>query len=117
MKAVIKTIAAMAGVVLVTVQTYAAQVTSCYTVTDFNNECTSGSCCPDGNYMLEYSCPSGWTLSGTTCVRNGSTTGSDSTGTYTLTYGSCDASSTRQKCCTKKAGTDKTCLQCASSQL
>ena len=117
MKAVIKTIAVMAGVVLATVQTHAAQVSSCYTVTDFNTECTSGSCCPNGNYMLKYSCPSGWTLSGTTCVRSGSTTGSDSTGTYKLTYGSCDAVSRQEGCCTKKAGIDKTCLQCASGHL
>ena len=47
-------------------------------------------CCNSGTSHSEYYCDSGYTLSGTTCSR-ADTTGSDETGTYVISYGTCDA--------------------------
>lgn len=49
-------------------------------------------CCKSGTAKT---CPSGWTASGSTCTR-ASTTGSDTYGYYTQTYGTCDA--TEEQC-------------------
>lgn len=96
---------------------FCAQVQSCTSQNEFPSVCTQGQyCCPNNNYKLTYSCPSGWSLSETTCSRN-STTGSDDTGYYTQEYGSCTATSSQQTCCTvnttgQTSGGIQTCIQC-----
>lgn len=49
-------------------------------------------CCETG--FSEYVCPTGWTVSGSTCSR-ASTTGSDLSGYYTQEYGTCAATLTK----------------------
>lgn len=49
-------------------------------------------CCKSGTAKT---CPFGWTASGSTCTR-ASTTGSDTYGYYTQTYGTCAA--TKKQC-------------------
>ncbi len=91
---------------------YSAQVDICTTKSGFLKTCTNGQqCCPNGNYKLNYSCPTGWTLFDTTCHRT-ETSGSDDTGYYTQNYGTCTANSTREDCCDVGAGADKTCIVC-----
>jgi len=94
---------------------YAGQVDLCTTTQSFSKSCTTGQqCCPNNNYMLAYSCPSGWAVSGTTCVRTG-ISGSDDTGYYTQNYGTCAATSTQQQCCDVSIGTSAKCMQCIGS--
>ncbi len=58
--------------------------------------------CPNGNTSLY--CPTGWTLSGSTCSRS-NTTSSDSTGNYKMEYTSCSAST---KTCYSGSSTSST---------
>ncbi len=92
---------------------YAGQVNACLmTQSKFAKICTDGQqCCPNGDYVLNYSCPLWWTASGTTCRRNG-TSGSDDTGYYTQNYGTCAASSTRIDCCNVSTGSSISCISC-----
>ena len=55
-------------------------------------------CCPDGKTKIVYNCPSGWAVSGTTCVRTGTSNASDSTGAYETSYGTCDATPETIQC-------------------
>jgi len=58
-------------------------------------------CCPTGATGTTYTCPAGWThhiLTGL-CERS-STSGSDSTGSYTTEYTSCDPTTTTYDCYT-----------------
>lgn len=56
-------------------------------------------CCPTGSTGTEYTCPAGWTLNSAnkTCSRADST-GSDETGSYEMSYGTCDATEETHKC-------------------
>ncbi len=54
-------------------------------------------CCPTGNMGTTKSCPTGWGLSGSTCTRS-ATNGSDSSGYYTQTYGTCNPKETSFAC-------------------
>lgn len=90
----------------------AAQAVSCVTQADFPKVCnTNQYCCASSDYMIKYSCPDGYTLSGTKCSRSAST-GSDTTGNYTITYDTCDAQATQEKCCTVTTTNTNLCLQC-----
>lgn len=69
------------------------------------SDCSKGSwtyCCPTGQNGTSYTCPDGWFYRSTSglCERLGSTstTGSDSTGTYTETYGTCSPQTSTYKC-------------------
>lgn len=74
-----------------------------YTESTFCTSMTRGKyCCPNGTYQTSYSCPSGWSLSGTYCSRADRTL-SDSTGTYVQSYSGCNATSKRTECCTVHA--------------
>ncbi|MDE6477808.1 MAG: hypothetical protein K2L94_01000 [Alphaproteobacteria bacterium] len=100
----------------------AAHAACAMNVQNYNDFCSSTVkqyCCPNSQTDTVYSCPMGWTLSGTTCVRNGTTTGSDSTGTYEISYGSCDAESRKVQCCTLTTNPSDalTCLQCANAPM
>lgn len=56
-------------------------------------------CCPTGETTTTYTCPTGWiyNISQKHCSRI-STSGSDSTGYYTQTYGTCDGTPNTQAC-------------------
>lgn len=58
--------------------------------TCLENAASGYCCCNSGTSHSEYYCDAGYTLSGTTCSR-ADTTGSDETGTYVISYGTCDA--------------------------
>lgn len=45
-------------------------------------------CCATGKSEIEYTCPTGWTASGSTCYRS-ATKSSDSIGYTETTYGTC----------------------------
>ena len=47
-------------------------------------------CCETGETKTETTCPSGWTLFDGVCQRSDTSTGSDSTGSYTISYTSCE---------------------------
>ena len=93
------------------------------TTTSFAQSCKSGTaCCPTGETTTvtttSYSCPSGYTMdtSSKICSRS-ATTGSDATGSYTVTYDDCYAtertSSHTEDCCTVTTNTSSAkCLTC-----
>jgi len=56
-------------------------------------------CCTNGQTGSSYSCPDGYTLSGTTCSR-ADTTSSDETGTYVISYDTCNATVSLITCTT-----------------
>lgn len=71
---------------------------------------TSPCVCPTG--ATGYTCPSGWTESGGTCTRSQGT-GSDVRGTYTVTYGSCAATTINcYMLSSTDMGTGCLCLDC-----
>ncbi|MBP3340568.1 MAG: hypothetical protein J6L47_02795 [Alphaproteobacteria bacterium] len=75
-------------------------------------------CCPTGSTGTTYSCPSGWTInsSKTSCDRS-SETGSDSTGSYTLTYTSCSPETSTYDCYrTTPASSTTTSCYCQTTQ-
>ena len=63
---------------------------ACQTFAECWDSLPSGYCCCDNGSNTTYYCPSGWTVSGTTCVRS-DTAGNDSTGSYVISYDTCDA--------------------------
>lgn len=92
----------------------AAEVRLCINTKNFNDTCASGQfCCPNDNYMTSYSCPTGYTLSGTTCSRS-ATSGSDDTGYYTQNYGTCDAVGLQLQCCNIQTTATTKCMACVS---
>ncbi len=81
---------------------YAAKVRLCTTLNGFPASCIQGTfCCPNGDYMLEYSCPNGWIHNALThvCSRASTTGHSDSKGYYTQEYGTCNATEYQRDCC------------------
>lgn len=85
---------------------------SCLSKADLMGEtsCNVSPCvCPTG--ATGYSCPTYWTLSGTTCTRS-SETGSDSKGSYTVFYGSCDATTVNCYMLAPSGGAGCFCLDC-----
>jgi len=91
--------------------------TICMTASDVcnSNLLNAVYACPSGE--TKKTCPSGWSLSGSTCSRS-ATTGSDSTGTYEMTYTSCAATTIQ---CYESSTTDKVsggqqlCIKCKVS--
>ncbi|MBQ8367902.1 MAG: hypothetical protein IJX43_02485 [Alphaproteobacteria bacterium] len=82
----------------------ATAVPSCLMTTQrfVAGNCTAGTyCCPNGDTETTYSCPDGWTynLATSLCTRSDTSTGSDSTGSYTISYTSCAATETTEDCC------------------
>ncbi|MBQ8728977.1 MAG: hypothetical protein IJY77_01655 [Alphaproteobacteria bacterium] len=78
----------------------AQAVVSCMSLETCSSSTIEGACCcPTGGTGIAYSCPSGWTInsSKTSCERS-SETGSDSTGSYTLTYTSCSPTQSTYDC-------------------
>ena len=94
-------IIALAGVVSYN-SAHAALPIACNTQIQAGMLCanTSDYVCPTGETGTNYSCPSGWLYKPTTglCERSGSSTGSDSSGSYTTTYGTCDPETTTYPC-------------------
>lgn len=73
----------------------------------------SGYCCATGEFGTTLSCPSGWSLNlNNICARN-NTTGSDTTGYYTITYGTCAPNESSYACFehATPSGTSD-CLKC-----
>lgn len=70
-------------------------------------------CCANGETQTDISCPSGYTAVGTTCTR-ADTTGSDETGTYVISYGTCDAILSTTDCYSTRLqssiGHDENCM-------
>ena len=90
--------------VMISPSAFAVAVTTCLTK---DLVCASSTyACPGSTRKT---CPEGWTLSGSQCVRSGSTTGSDTTGNYTTTYTSCAAKETT---CYTAGSASKSCFQC-----
>lgn len=73
-------------------------VTFCMKISDCQKS-NSKYCCLTGETSTEYTCPTGWTLNSTnkTCSR-ADTTGSDETGAYKTSYGTCDATENTYNC-------------------
>lgn len=76
----------------------------CYSLTQCSNliNCNTADkcCCPNGNTKTTYNCPSGWSWnsSDNLCERSDSSS-SNSYGYYTITYGTCDYTSTTVSDC------------------
>jgi len=78
-------------------------ITVCRTLSLCKSSATSACktyCCPTGETQTDYTCPTNWVydlLSGV-CKRSGSSSGSDSKGSYTTTYGTCAATTSTYDC-------------------
>lgn len=75
---------------------------------DCNSQCCTAQQCATtmtstNNYCCQvrtdttYSCPLGWSVSGTSCVRSNGEA-NDAKGYYNATYGTCDATKTTKNC-------------------
>ncbi|MBQ4130247.1 MAG: hypothetical protein IJD69_02635 [Alphaproteobacteria bacterium] len=96
-------------------------VVSCQTLERCSQLLLAGyCCCPTGSTGTQKTCPSGWTMNSlqTSCDRSDET-GSDSTGSYTLTYTSCSPETSTYDCYTTQAagtGASTSACYCQSSQ-
>lgn len=71
---------------------------TCMTVVECLESAPDGyCCCASGETLTNIYCPSGYTAVDTTCTRE-DTTGSDETGTYVISYGTCDATVSTLDC-------------------
>ena len=84
---------------------------ACQTFAECWDSISSGYCCCLNGSSTTYSCPSGWTVSGTTCVRS-DTAGNDSTGSYVISYGTCDATPSPIDCYARVPNTGITDCLC-----
>lgn len=77
-------------------------------------DCTAY-CCETGGTGTGYRCPEGWSVLGTQCTR-ASSSGSDTTGTFTLEYDTCDAETYSYSCYVTStssiAANGNECLSC-----
>lgn len=64
-------------------------ITTCANETRCCSGGYTGFCCATGEFGTTLSCPSGWTLNLNNICARPNTTGSDTTGYYTITYGTC----------------------------
>lgn len=95
MKAKIITSIALA---IIAMPNLAHAATVCIDVVTCLERAASGyCCCANGETQTDIACPSGYTAVGTTCTRE-DTTGSDKTGTYVISYGTCDATLSTKDC-------------------
>ena len=94
--------------------TYAVCTT---TFSNYMPFCTNGqSCCDTGEIKTTYTCPTSWLHNKTSglCERNETSTGSDDTGTYTISYTSCSPSVRTENCCefTTNPSATQRCVRC-----
>ena len=87
---------------------------ACMDVVECLENAASGyCCCANGQTKTDVACPSGYTAVGTTCTRE-DTTGSDKTGTYVISYGTCDAILSTTDCYSTRLqssiGSDENCM-------
>lgn len=93
-------------------------MTMCISLSDCMTNATASFpyCCKQYSTGTAYSCPDGWSRIGTKCTRSDSSTGSDGTGTYTITYWDCDAQQTSFDCYAgSDSGTDSQGAACFKS--
>ena len=87
----------------------------CNTAQDCMNQCSSrtGWCCPNGRQGQKLSCPLGWSYNTIyeECRRS-ATSGSDSKGSYTQNYGTCDPDTTYYSCFEYTTSTPSGPYQC-----
>ena len=93
-----------------------AILTICNTAQDcLERSCTAGTgwCCPTGRQGEKHSCPSGWSYNAIydECRRS-ATSGSDSKGSYTQNYGTCDPDTTYYSCFEYTTSTPSGPYQC-----
>ena len=93
-----------------------ASLTICNTAQEcLNRSCSSGTgwCCPNGRQGETHSCPSGWLYNAIydECRRS-ATSGSDSKGSYTQNYGTCDPDTTYYSCFEYTTSTPSSPGQC-----
>ena len=109
MKAKIITSIALAIIVMPNL----AHATCMEVVECLENAASGYCCCANGQTKTVVGCPSGYTAVGTTCTRE-DTTGSDETGTYVISYGTCDATVSIIDCYSTRLqssiGRDENCM-------
>lgn len=117
MKILSQTILCLVGVFVIICPVKGA-MTLCQSSGDCVNRCSSlrPYCCPTGETKTVYSCPSGWTLKGTDCIRANASAGSDNKGYMAYVYGSCSATAEKKECFVNSSSsidsTGKMCMQC-----
>ena len=98
---------------LMPVSAYSAAVDCMTSSAAYNiTSCDGFPCaCPTGETATTYSCPSGWIYDSMLelCTRS-SSTGTDSTGTYTQNYGTCSPSTSSYDCYTTAMSDSGSCM-------
>lgn len=112
-----RTLFIVAIVIWHTPPSIAGQVDSCTTLESFALTCSAGQkcCLSTTDYMVTYSCPLGYKLSGKTCEAT-TISGSDDTGYFTRKgSGSCDATpGDKIYCCYGSTSSGTACHTCAN---
>lgn len=73
----------------------------------------TGYCCPTGEYGTAQTCPDGWYLNVSGICARSESNSSDTTGYYTVTYGTCNPTQKQYPCFEKKSvSTQSECMKC-----
>lgn len=73
----------------------------------------TGYCCPTGEYGTIKTCPDGWYLNTSDICARSDSTGSDTTGYYTVTYGTCNPTTKKYPCFERRSvSSSSECMKC-----